>query len=45
MTTAVYPLAQPMNPLQRIARALRSWMQRVWTIDLRYVDPWERKRS
>ena len=44
MTSAVYPLHEQMNPLQRIAHALRSWMQRVRTIDLRYVDSWERKR-
>ena len=44
MTSAVYPLHGHMNPLQRIAHLLRSWMRRVRTVDLRYIDPWERKR-
>jgi hypothetical protein len=44
MTSAAYPLHQHLNPFQRITHALRNWMQRVRTIDLRYVDPWERRR-
>lgn len=44
MTSDAYPIHGHVNPLQRLARAVRGLMRRVNAFDMEYVDPWERRR-